>query len=119
MQIDPWDVNENIPFLSTEFVRLYLSAFFGCFSNGFSRGKKYVCEILKFLRHIFDYVPCIFSFLPRGYNTLKISFHFFCAETAVFRHKFLVVLCPLLRFLAVKNTYGPNIPDVQHGLPKV
>ena len=105
MQIDPWDVNENIPFLSTEFVRLYLSAFFGCFSNWFSRGKKYV--------------PCIFSFLPRGYNTLKISFHFFCAETAVYRHKFLVVLCPLLRFLAVKNTYGPNIPDVQHGLPKV
>ena len=42
MQIDPWDVNENIPFLSTEFVRLYLSAFFGCFSNWFSGGKKYV-----------------------------------------------------------------------------
>ncbi len=61
----------------------------------------------------------LYSFLPRGYNTLKISFHFFCAETAVYRHKFLVVLCPLLRFLAVKNTYRPNIPDVQHGLPKV
>jgi hypothetical protein len=29
MQIDPWDVNENIPFLSMEFERLYLSAFFG------------------------------------------------------------------------------------------
>ena len=33
------------------------------------------------------YVPCIFSLLPRGINTLKTSFQFSAPESDVFRMK--------------------------------
>ena len=34
------------------------------------------------------YVPCIFSLLPCGVNTLKISFQFFAPEMPVSGHRF-------------------------------
>ena len=35
-----------------------------------------------------NYVPCFFSFLPRGYNTLKISFHILEPQNSFYRDRF-------------------------------
>ena len=39
-------------------------------------------------------MPCIFSLLPCGVNTLEISFQFSAPETPVFRPRFCVARCP-------------------------
>jgi hypothetical protein len=65
-----------------------LSAFPAPFSNGFSSGKKYVPCILKYVRPISKYVGHIFSLLREGYNSLKMSFHFFLPESRHFRTVF-------------------------------
>ncbi len=68
--------------------KFYLSAFPAPFSNGFSSGKKYVPCILKYVRPISKYVGHIFSLLWEGYNSLKMSFHFFLPESRHFRTVF-------------------------------
>ena len=56
--------------------------------DGFSRGKKLVACFLKLVARISKSEPLIFSLLPCGVNTLKISFHFFAPEMPVSGHRF-------------------------------
>jgi hypothetical protein len=62
----------------------HLSAFSGRFLNGFSEGKKLVACFLKLVARISKSEPLIFSLLPCGVNTLKISFHFFRHDNGLF-----------------------------------
>ena len=39
--------------------------------------EKYVWDILKYLRHIFDYLPCIFNFLRELFYRGKLKIFFF------------------------------------------
>ena len=61
--------------------------------DGFSRGKKLVACFLKLVARISKSEPLIFSLLPCGVNTLKISFHFLALRNAVFPFRFSVARC--------------------------
>ena len=71
----------------------FLSAFSGQFSKEFLWGKKLVACFLKLVARISKSEPLIFSLLPCGVNTLKISFHFLALRNAVFPFRFSVARC--------------------------
>ena len=88
---------------------LFMSAYSGQVLNGFSEGKKLVACFLKSKPLILKSEPLIFSFLPRGYNTLKISFHFFPLKTPVLRRAFSIFQCtyPHVQYTPRQHLYTP------------
>ena len=61
------------------------------FSNGFSGGKKYVWDILKYVRPISKYVWPIFSLLGEGDNFLNFSFQFSGRKKTIISGAFYVI----------------------------
>ena len=68
---------------TSDFVRVFHTFFSRVF-----REQKICLRYFKICQTYFELCALFFSFLPRGYNTLKISFHILESQNSFYRDRF-------------------------------